>query len=168
MYNIVRTLSKQARKIATETLEPAIILFQRGLPKVPCSMSHFVSQSISQLVSQFVSQSVSVFQFFKTHVTRPSPAQACCNMFYFLSVKRPQSGICPAPVCFLNVQAPCPNSSIQVKWSLHETVVFSVCACMDNAAHIISIIFWDRAGRLNLNLLPFFLTEHLVRWKNET
>ena len=35
------------------------------------------------------------------------------------------------PVCFVNVQS-----------SLHENVVFSVCAHMDNAMHII-LIMWN-------------------------
>ena len=33
----------------------SLLHFQRGLPKVPRSMSHFVSQSVSQSVSQCVS-----------------------------------------------------------------------------------------------------------------
>ena len=39
------------------------------------------------------------------------------------------------PVCFLNVQS-----------SLHENVVFSVCALMDNAAYIIFIMWNSISG----------------------
>ena len=40
------------------------------------------------------------------------------------------SGICPAPCVLVNVLS-----------SLHENVVFSVCARMDNAAYILSIMW---------------------------
>ena len=45
------------------------------------------------------------------------------------------SVICPAPVCFVNVQS-----------SLHENVVFSVCACVGNAAYVISIMWNSTSG----------------------